>query len=241
MDDSSTADSDRLKHLKAFDDTKAGVKGLVDSGITSLPKIFIRPPGELVEDLNLGHSKEQVPVIDLSGIGSDDQHKIVVDQLRRASEEWGFFQVVNHGIPESVLDGMLDGTRKFHEQDSELKKELYSRDPMMKLRYESNIDLYKSRAANWRDTMTINLLFSNQLELNELPEICRVIANKTGPRISVACFFIGVAAPPVTYGPSKELISEESPAIYKEFTVQEYIGKFFARSIDQSGLEFFKI
>ena len=31
---------DRLRELKAFDDTKAGVKGLVDAGVAAIPAIF---------------------------------------------------------------------------------------------------------------------------------------------------------------------------------------------------------
>ncbi|KAL3506099.1 hypothetical protein ACH5RR_031481 [Cinchona calisaya] len=352
---------DRLEHLKAFDDTKAGVKGLIDAGITSLPKIFIRPVDELVEESNIGRSQAQVPVIDLSGIQSDDQRKRIVSELRRASEEWGFFQVVNHGIPESVLNGMIDGICKFHEQDTELKKEYYSRDQLRKVRYESNIDLYHSRAANWRDSLTISLVACNELEPDELPQVCRstaidyinhitklggtlfdllsealemkmdnlramecargrtfvchyypacpepdltlganrhtdpafltillqdhigglqflhdnqwtdvppipgglviniadllqivsnnkfksvehrVIANRIGPRISVACFFIGAAVPAKIYGPVKELISDRSPALYREFTVREYLDNFFSRSIDKSVLDHFKI
>lgn len=69
----------------------------------------------------------------------------------------------------------------------------------------------------------------------------RVIANSRGPRISVACFFTGAALPPRIYEPIKELVSEESPALYKQFTVLDYISYFFARPIDESGLEHFRI
>ncbi|KAM3326711.1 hypothetical protein P3S67_001837 [Capsicum chacoense] len=34
---------DKTRELKAFDDTKAGVKGLVDAGIAQVPQIFIHP------------------------------------------------------------------------------------------------------------------------------------------------------------------------------------------------------
>ena len=33
------SDHERLRALKAFDDTKAGVKGLVDAGVTVVPCI----------------------------------------------------------------------------------------------------------------------------------------------------------------------------------------------------------
>ncbi|KAH1091328.1 hypothetical protein J1N35_018585 [Gossypium stocksii] len=65
----------------------------------------------------------------------------------------GFFQVINHGIPLTTLDEMIDGIRRFHEQDKEAKKEFYSRDNSRKVIYNSNFDLYVAEAANWRDTL----------------------------------------------------------------------------------------
>nr|XP_027118197.1 1-aminocyclopropane-1-carboxylate oxidase homolog 1-like [Coffea arabica] len=356
------ADGDRFKELKAFDDSKAGVKGLVDAGVKSLPKIFIRPPEELLEELNLGRSQTEFPVIDLSGIQSGpDQRKSVVDTLRRASEEWGFFQVANHGIPAKLLNGIVHGTCEFHELDAELKEKYYSRDLSRVVRYSSNIDLYQSNVATWRDTLTINLMTTYQVEPDELPEVCRnavmdyidhvtklgetlfellsealglklddlnamecakarnfvlhyypacpepdktlgtrrhtdpsfltillqdqigglqvlrdnqwidvppvpgslvvnigdllqivsndkyksaehrVLANRIGPRISIACFFSGVIAPPKIYSPIKELVSEECPALYKEFQVGEYLKNFYSNSLDNSRLQKLKI
>ncbi|PHT39323.1 1-aminocyclopropane-1-carboxylate oxidase -like protein 6 [Capsicum baccatum] len=43
---------DLLSEKKAFDDSKAGVKGLVDAGIVDIPRIFIRPPDELAQELS---------------------------------------------------------------------------------------------------------------------------------------------------------------------------------------------
>lgn len=355
------ADYDRVKELKAFDDTKAGVKGLVDAGIVNIPKIFIRPPDELAEELNCSRSHLQVPVIDLIGSDKDDRRKEIVDQVHSASAEWGFFQVVNHGIPTSVLDSMIDGIRMFHEQDLQVKMQLYSRDRIKRVRFESNIDLYRSRAANWRDTLTLSMSISDHLDPDEVPAVCRettfeyikhvtelgetlfellsealglklehlrsmecargrtfvchyypacpepeltmgvskhsdpafltillqdhigglqvlhqnqwadvpplagslvvnigdllqiisndkfksvdhrVLANRVGPRISTACFFTGVTVPPRTYCPIRELISEESPSLYKEFVVSDYIAKFFSRPLDKSGLDPYKL
>ncbi|CAA2958339.1 deacetoxyvindoline 4-hydroxylase-like [Olea europaea subsp. europaea] len=353
--------NDRIKELKEFEETKSGVKGLVDSGIVKIPKIFIRPDDELAGETNHGRSNIQVPTIDLTGIETDHDHrKEIINDLTQASKDCGFFQVLNHGIPPSVLDGMLEGIRRFHEQDAEIKKEFYSRDRLKKVKYSSNIDLYHSSSANWRDTLTISLMVSDRVEPDELPAVCsstmeyidqvtklgellfkllaealglkqerlvemgcaegrtfvchyypacpepeltlgtskhtdpcfltillqdqigglqvlnnnhwidvqplagslvinigdlfqiisndefksaehRVVANQVGPRISTACFFTGIVAPPKMYGPIEELITEENPPIYEEFTVSNYISKFFSKAIDKSSLDEFKL
>lgn len=163
---------DLLNEKKAFDDSKAGVKGLVDAGIVDIPRIFIRPSDELEQELS--RCRLQVPVVDLSGIKNQDERKKIVDAIKEASEKWGFFQLINHEVPSSVMEGMIDGIRKFHEQDVELKKEYYSRDRgIRRVRYESNIHLYQSHTANWRDTLYISMLITGHIEPEEIPAICR--------------------------------------------------------------------
>ncbi|KAK6161106.1 hypothetical protein DH2020_004487 [Rehmannia glutinosa] len=166
---------DRMEMLKAFDQTKAGVKGLLDSGLVKIPKIFVRPSEELAEESGYKHTTQliQVPVIDLSDIQNADKRKQIVEQVRIASETWGIFQVLNHGISSTVLDGMIDGVRKFNEQDVEEKKKYYSRDLKGRVGFNSNFDLFSSKTANWRDTLGIS--FSDQINTQELPDSCRPI------------------------------------------------------------------
>ena len=40
--------SQREMEIKAFHESKAGVKGLVDAGVTKLPSMFIHPPENLL-------------------------------------------------------------------------------------------------------------------------------------------------------------------------------------------------
>lgn len=180
---------DRLRELEVFDNTKAGVKGLVDAGIVTIPKIFVRPSDELSqEDSNSCLWRNvQVPIIDLGGIDSCvKKRKEVVDEIKLASMTWGFFQVVNHGISVQLMDQMIDGVRKFHEQDLELKKDYYSHDHMKTVRYDSSIDLYQSRFAKWRDTLNISLLVPGQFQPDHLPPICRYVHISFGQSYSVA-------------------------------------------------------
>ncbi|CAN1806368.1 1-aminocyclopropane-1-carboxylate oxidase homolog 1 [Linum perenne] len=115
--------NNRLSELKAFDETKAGVKGLVDAGIKQIPKIFHAPPHFLHNGTPDDPNDFVFPVID---IGEGQDRKLVVERIREASEKWGFFQVVNHGIAESVLEEMKSGVQRFHEQDLEIKKQFFT-------------------------------------------------------------------------------------------------------------------
>ena len=170
------ADYDRQSEVKAFDDTKAGVKGIVDSGVTNIPRIFIDQNINLENKSSYVNSQFNVPIIDLQGISEDSTLRAeVIEQVQNACEKWGFFQVVNHGIPGSVLDEMIDGIRRFHEQDTEVKKEFYTRDTAgRKVLYLSNYDLYKSKAANWRDSLGC-MMAPDSPDPAELPQVCRYL------------------------------------------------------------------
>ncbi|KAI3412849.1 uncharacterized protein J3R85_016860 [Psidium guajava] len=165
---------DRAKEAKEFDDTKAGVKGLVDSGVAKVPRLFIHPPQNL-HDLSSGMDGTatglEVPIIDMMGC-QDSRRRDVVNDLRRASETWGFFQIVNHGVPAAVMDGMLEAVQQFHEQPEGVKRKWYSKDDARKFRYDSNGDLFRSQVAAWRDTLLFDFS-SGVLDPEEVPLLCR--------------------------------------------------------------------
>jgi len=163
---------DRAGEVKAFDQMKIGVKGLVDAGITKVPRIFHH------QDVAVTNPKPsstlEIPTIDVGGgvFESTVTRKSVIAKVRAAVEKFGFFQVINHGIPLEVMESMKDGIRGFHEQDSEVKKTFYSRDITKKVKYNTNFDLYSSQAANWRDTLTM-VMAPDVPQAGDLPVICR--------------------------------------------------------------------
>lgn len=167
---SSTSPSDeRLPELKAFDESKHGVKGLVDAGITKVPRIFVMPP----EDLAAGdrsHTQFRIPVIDLKDVSGDRSGTVA--GVRRAAETVGFFQVVNHGVPVKLLEEMVTAAREFHELPQEVKAEYYTREKKKKVKYWTNFDLYQSKYANWRDTLNCTMA-PEPLDPHDLPPVCR--------------------------------------------------------------------
>ncbi|PQM40978.1 1-aminocyclopropane-1-carboxylate oxidase homolog 1-like isoform X2 [Prunus yedoensis var. nudiflora] len=167
---------DRKSELKAFDDTKEGVKGLVDAGITVVPRIFHQPPDQYSINNNFDSEATQfsVPVIDLEGLEFDrpTKREEIVTKVGEASETWGFFQIVNHGIPIDVLEEIKDGVRGFHEQDTQVKKQFYTRDHFKPVVYNSNFDLHRAPATNWRDTFMCYMA-PNPTKPEDMPEVFR--------------------------------------------------------------------
>ncbi|XP_038722915.1 1-aminocyclopropane-1-carboxylate oxidase homolog 1-like [Tripterygium wilfordii] len=163
---------DRKRELQVFDDSKAGVKGLVDAGITELPRIFRCEQSCLDEDSG-STPQFSIPIIDLKSIHEvTSSRNEIIEKIHQACNNWGFFQLVNHGIPTSLLDEMIDGIRRFHEQDIGLKKEFHTRDFSRKVTFLSNFDLYQTAAANWRDTFSC-FLAPHPPDPEELPDVCR--------------------------------------------------------------------
>ncbi|KAG9441498.1 hypothetical protein H6P81_017352 [Aristolochia fimbriata] len=169
---------DRDREVKAFDETKRGVKGLVDAGVTKIPPFFVEPPEVLGGSTwsstdDEARARLNIPIIDLGGAGKGgERREEVARMIGRACETWGFFQVVNHGIEERVLHGMIEGARRFHELPGEEKMRYYSRDSKTKVRFYCNYDLLKARSANWRDTLLFDMA-PEPLDPHEMPLACR--------------------------------------------------------------------
>ncbi|XAR48996.1 Deacetoxyvindoline 4-hydroxylase [Bertholletia excelsa] len=173
VDAAMDSNQDRASELKAFDDTKAGVKGLLEAGITAVPRIFHHPPADSDGAPNSGEPHFDFPTIDLACVAEDaSRHREVISQVRDASENWGFFLVTNHGIPESVMEEMMQGVQRFYEQDPGERKQWYTRDLSKACVYNSNFDLYNAPAANWRDIFYC-VMAPRLHNPEELPEQCR--------------------------------------------------------------------
>ncbi|KAJ6735891.1 2-OXOGLUTARATE (2OG) AND FE(II)-DEPENDENT OXYGENASE SUPERFAMILY PROTEIN-RELATED [Salix viminalis] len=54
---------------------------------------------------------EEIPTIDFFMLFSDDpiQQSKALDHLSHACDEYGFFYLVNHGVPDTVIEGALEG------------------------------------------------------------------------------------------------------------------------------------
>ncbi|KAI3449752.1 hypothetical protein Pfo_006417 [Paulownia fortunei] len=173
---SSNGHYDWAKEVKEFDETKAGVKGLVDAGVARLPRLFVHPRESLESHPPLKTTdgvQLELPTIDFQGLESDGaRRREVVEKIRKAAQEWGFFRIVNHGVPLDIMDAMLEAIKRFHEQPTEEKMPLYSADSWKRVRFNSNGPLRENDSACWRDILTC-VFHDDQLDPEDIPLTCR--------------------------------------------------------------------
>ncbi|KAK4481906.1 hypothetical protein RD792_012818 [Penstemon davidsonii] len=166
---------DRVSELKAFDQTKTGVKGLVDAGVTKVPRIFINENDKPTISKSDENEISLIPTIDLKGINDDSATRAqIVKKVKEASERSGIFQIINHELPLSIMDEMIEGVRRFNEQDAEVKKKYYTRDRTKRFQYNSNMDIYTEPTASWKDNL-LGRMVPNPPHSHELPDVCRDI------------------------------------------------------------------
>ncbi|KAK8600834.1 hypothetical protein V6N13_059421 [Hibiscus sabdariffa] len=89
-----------------------------------------------------------VPVIDFSKLNGDERARTLA-QIVNACQEWGFFQLVNHGIPVELLERVKKVSSKFYKLERE---ENFNKSKGMELLDKSGESLENS---DWEDVVTL--------------------------------------------------------------------------------------
>ncbi|XP_059664407.1 hyoscyamine 6-dioxygenase-like [Cornus florida] len=122
------------------------------SSVQSLPETYVVPPDQRPGKITVPVSKT-IPVIDLGKAVGDDRTDIV-QQILNASREFGFFQVINHGVSENLMEETRNLFNEFFNLPDEDKASVYSEDSSKKCKlYTSSFNNAKNKVHYWRDNL----------------------------------------------------------------------------------------
>nr|AFK45966.1 unknown [Medicago truncatula] len=98
------------------------VQELAEQGITKVPEQYLQPNQDSILVSNTT-SSPQLPIIDFDKLLCEDG--IELEKLDNACKEWGFFQLINHGVNPSLVESVKIGVQQFFHLPMEEKKKFW--------------------------------------------------------------------------------------------------------------------
>ncbi|CAK7355116.1 unnamed protein product [Dovyalis caffra] len=133
------------------------IKTLAESpGLTSIPATHTFAPQHLLDQV-ISDQEASIPVIDYSLLisGTSDQRSKIIHELGRACQDWGFFMVINHGVPESLLSSIIDGCKGFFDLPEEEKQEFKGNHVLDPIRSGTSFNASVDKIFCWRDFLKV--------------------------------------------------------------------------------------
>ncbi|XP_050231001.1 codeine O-demethylase-like [Mercurialis annua] len=100
------------------------VQDLAKKSLATVPSRYVRPDQDS-PFLPNSSSPDQVPVIDMNKLLSEDSE---LDKFHNACKDWGFFQLINHGVSSSLVETMKLEAKNFFNLPTDEKKKFDVRD-----------------------------------------------------------------------------------------------------------------
>ncbi|KAK2985970.1 hypothetical protein RJ640_028288 [Escallonia rubra] len=133
------------------------VQSLSDTNV--IPNRYIKPPPERPSFSPTINADTNIPLIDFSGLFTGDEalRATTLEQISEACREWGFFQVVNHGVKPELMDSAREAWRQFFHQPMEVKQ-AYANSPVTYEGYGSRLGVVKGAVLDWSDYYFLHYL-----------------------------------------------------------------------------------
>jgi len=155
------------------------VQSLSERSIDSIPDRYIKPLSDRPSSAVLDDDTN-IPIIDLAGLSGDPEARAsTLSQISEACNEWGFFQIVNHGVSPQLMDMARETWRQFFHMPLE-EKQQYANSPKTYEGYGSRLGIEKGAILDWSDYYFLHYLPLSLKDCNKWPSqppSCRYIFN----------------------------------------------------------------
>ncbi|XP_041014517.1 2-oxoglutarate-dependent dioxygenase 19-like [Juglans microcarpa x Juglans regia] len=133
------------------------IKKLAESpGLTSIPSLYsytTNPKDQAVSE----DPEDSIPVIDFSILtsGTPHQRSQAIEELGKACKDWGFFLLINHGVPERQMEAVTENIREFFDLTEEEKREFEGKNLLDPIRCGTSFNTSLENVFFWRDFLKI--------------------------------------------------------------------------------------
>ena len=142
------------------------VQALSQAGVSTVPNRYVKPTHQRpVYKSDQSGLDMEIPVLDMSDMWRNPEG---LKRVRKACEEWGFFQVVNHGVDHGLMERVRGAWREFFDLPVEMKRK-YANSPDTYEGYGSRIGVVKDAKLDWSDYFFLNYLPSSIRNLSMWP------------------------------------------------------------------------
>ncbi|KAL6642698.1 hypothetical protein ACP70R_020879 [Stipagrostis hirtigluma subsp. patula] len=119
-----------------------------------IPERYIRPEAGAEEVISGYDSTSAIPVIDLSKLCDPRSSHEECVKLGSACRQWGFFRLINHGVPDDVIRDLKKDMAEFFELPLEAKK-AYSMLPNSLEGYGQAFVVSEDQKLDWADMFAL--------------------------------------------------------------------------------------
>ncbi|XP_054783445.1 probable 2-oxoglutarate-dependent dioxygenase SLC1 [Prosopis cineraria] len=132
-----------------------GVKLLCENELHRVPNKYILPASERPGSTNTQDPNLQLPIIDFGDLLGPKRPQ-GLNSMRDACQQYGFFQLVNHGIAEDVIKKMIEVTGRFFNLSFEERCKYMTPDMTAPVRYGTSFSQTKDTVFCWRDFLKLH-------------------------------------------------------------------------------------
>ncbi|KAL2653815.1 hypothetical protein R1flu_021943 [Riccia fluitans] len=115
------------------DDVTDGTDVLANGVSLKAGRLKTSPIGDIVTDDSLPEAEDEdklsIPVINIAGFSADGddtsiRRRKIVSEITHACETWGIFQIINHGVPQQLVNDVRKQAHEFFSLPPEIKERI---------------------------------------------------------------------------------------------------------------------
>nr|GEZ37186.1 protein SRG1-like [Tanacetum cinerariifolium] len=212
------------------------VQELAKESLVEAPSRYVRPNQDPIFVSGLSATQTEVPIIDMQRLLSEESANSELERLHIACKDWGFFQMINHGVSCSLIEKVKEEIQGFFDLPMGDKKKFWQEAGDLEGFGQAYV-ISEEQKLDWADAFYLVTLPHHLRKPHLLPKLPlpfsiehRAVVNSEKERLSIGTFF----TPKLDgdFGPAPSIISPETPPRFARVTVVDFLRNLYSKELD---------